>query len=120
MVNDIFKILTLEEWESASLNGLIVTDLDQRDGFIHLSSAKQLAATLAFYFSDHDNVMLLQINLEAVKEKLIYEPTKQGDRRSGEFAHLYDELKVAHVSKQWTLERGSFTLPEDIVLETEK
>ena len=120
MVNDIFKILTPQEWESASSNGLIVTDLDQRDGFIHLSNSKQLAATLAFYFSEHDKVMLLQINLESVKEKLVYEPTKQGDRRSGEFAHLYDELKVANVLKQWTLKRGSFTLPEDIVLETEK
>ena len=37
MVNDIFKILTPQEWESASSNGLIVTDLDQRDGFIPVS-----------------------------------------------------------------------------------
>ena len=39
--NQIYKVLTLEEWECAQVSGVIITDLDKKDGFIHLSSATQ-------------------------------------------------------------------------------
>jgi len=38
LVNDVYKILTLEEWENASKTGFVITELDKKDGFIHLSS----------------------------------------------------------------------------------
>ena len=49
MNKEFYKILTPEEWERASETGIIETDLDIKDGFIHLSTSRQLAATLAFY-----------------------------------------------------------------------
>ena len=49
--NQIYKALTLEEWERAQASGIITTDLDKKDGFIHLSTATQLNATLSLYFS---------------------------------------------------------------------
>ena len=72
MIKEFYKILTPEEWERASETGIIETDLDIKDGFIHLSTSRQLAATLAFYFADQDRVILLQPNYEAVKDKLKY------------------------------------------------
>ena len=54
MSKEFYKILTPEEWERASETGIIETDLDIKDGFIHLSTSRQLAATLAFYFADHE------------------------------------------------------------------
>mgnify|MGYP001366646985 FL=1 len=50
MVNDVYKILTLEQWENASKTGFIVTELDKKDGFIHLSTSSQLALTLSLFF----------------------------------------------------------------------
>ena len=47
--NNVYKILTQEQWLISEKNGYITTDLDIRDGFIHLSTAKQLAGTL-YYF----------------------------------------------------------------------
>jgi len=120
-MNKIFyKILTPEEWEKASLSGIIETDLDIKDGFIHLSTAQQLAATLAFYFANQDKAILLQPDYEAVKDKLKYETTKLGDRRQSEFPHLYDKLEVSQITQIWHLERGAFILPEDILLQVER
>jgi hypothetical protein len=31
--NQIYKVLTLEEWERAQASGVIITDLDKKDGF---------------------------------------------------------------------------------------
>ena len=49
-MSKIYKILTHSEWEAANKLGYVKTDLDDRDGFIHCSTAKQLALTLHFYF----------------------------------------------------------------------
>ena len=53
LVNDVYKILTLEEWENASKTGFVVTELDKKDGFIHLSTSSQLAAILSLFFTQH-------------------------------------------------------------------
>ncbi|MDA8683998.1 DUF952 domain-containing protein, partial [Gammaproteobacteria bacterium] len=37
----IYKVLTLDEWQLAKELGKIVTDIDQEDGFIHLSTSRQ-------------------------------------------------------------------------------
>ena len=34
--NQIYKVLTLDEWEQAQASGVIITELDKEDGFIHL------------------------------------------------------------------------------------
>ena len=49
-MNDVFKILTKEEWSDALKHGYIKTDIDKNDGFIHFSTSKQLAKTLRLYF----------------------------------------------------------------------
>ena len=62
--------------ENAQKNNLISTSLDNKDGFVHLSNTKHLAVTLALHFSDQDRVALLQIDVESVRETLVYEKTK--------------------------------------------
>ena len=51
MQNEVFKVLTLKEWYQVQASGLIITELDQKDGFIHLSSLSQLNVTLSLYFA---------------------------------------------------------------------
>ena len=50
MTNNVYKILREHEWDAALQTGEIITDLDNKDGFIHLSTATQLAVTLSFFF----------------------------------------------------------------------
>jgi uncharacterized protein (DUF952 family) len=121
MTDKVYKILRANEWETASNTGKIVTDLDNVDGFIHLSTAVQLAATLSFFFQDSDEVFLLQLDLEKLdKDKLLYEePYPNEGKRKSAFPHLYTELRTDQIANVWTLERDAFNLPEEVLLQAE-
>jgi len=119
--NNVYKILRTNEWEEASLTGSIFSEVDTKDGFIHLSTAVQLAATLSFYFKDSEIVFLLQLDLEKIeKDKLIFErPIPKDGLRKGSFPHLYSELTTDQICKMWTIERGAFSLPQEVILQAE-
>ena len=121
MTDKVYKVLRANEWETASNTGKIVTDLDNGDGFIHLSTAVQLAATLSFFFQDTDEVFLLQLDLEKLdKDKLLYEePYPNEGKRKSAFPHLYSELRADQIANVWNLERGAFNLPEEVLLQAE-
>ena len=121
MTDKVYKVLRADEWETASNTGKIITDLDNGDGFIHLSTAVQLAATLSFFFQDSDEVILLQLDLEKLdKDKLLYEePYPNEGKRKSAFPHLYSELRTDQIANVWILERGAFNLPEEVLLQVE-
>ena len=115
----IYKVLTLNEWQSAKESGTIVTAIDQNDGFVHLSTSSQLSATLSMYFKALSEVMLLQINFNKVEKMLKLEATSPNSSRKGSFYHLYGELLIEHVSKYWLLDRGAFNVPDEILVQAE-
>ena len=115
----IYKVLTLNEWKLAKETGVIITNIDKNDGFVHLSTARQLNATLSMYFQDSSKVMLLEVSHNKVKKILKYEPTNSGSSRKGFFYHLYGELLIEYVSKFWLLERGAFNIPDEILIQAE-
>ena len=119
--SNLYKILRIHEWEVASLKDQIVTDLDTEDGFIHLSTAAQLAGTLSFYFKESDSVFLLQLDLDKIDgEKLIFEePYINEGKRKSSFPHLYSELYTNQISNIWNIERGAFNLPDEVILQAE-
>jgi uncharacterized protein (DUF952 family) len=121
MTDKVYKVLRADEWETASNTGKIITDLDNGDGFIHLSTAVQLAATLSFFFHASDEVILLQLDLEKLdKDKLLYEePYPNHGKRKSAFPHLYSELRTDQIANVWILERGAFNLPEEVLLQVE-
>ena len=116
---NVYKILSIREWDEAQQLGYINTDLDKKDGFIHLSNANQLAASLELYFSDHEEVILLLPKMKKIEPYLKYEPTDAGSKRKGFFAHLYGNLMIEDVEKSWPIKRGAFQLPLSILLEAE-
>ena len=113
----VYKVLTIKEWGEASEMGQIVTELDQQDGFVHLSSATQLNMTLSLYFSDEEKVVLVEINESDIAEGLSYE---HAEKRSGDFAHYYGELSTDKISQSWYLDRSAFSLPEEVMLTAEQ
>ena len=115
----IYKVLTLNEWKIAKETGVIITNVDKNDGFVHLSTARQLNATLSMYFQDSSKVMLLEVSHTKVKKILKYEPTNSGSSRKGFFYHLYGDLLIEYVSKFWLLERGAFNIPDEILIQAE-
>ena len=115
----IYKVLTLNEWKLAKETGVIITNVDKNDGFVHLSTARQLNATLSMYFQDSSKVMLLEVSHNKVKKILKYEPTNSGSSRKGFLYHLYGDLLIEYVSKFWFLERGAFNIPDEILIQAE-
>ena len=116
---NVYKILSIREWDEAQQLGHINTDLDKKDGFIHFSNANQLAASLELYFSDHEEIILLLPKMKKIESYLKYEPTDAGSKRKGFFAHLYGNLMIEDVEKSWPIKRGAFKLPLSILLEAE-
>ena len=121
-MNNVYKILREYEWEEAKESGQITTALDKQDGFIHLSTASQLAVTLAFFFKESDSLQLLQLNLDEIDgTKLIYEfPEPNEGKRMRAFPHLYTQLMTKQIFQSWNIKRGSFSLPEEVLLQAEK
>tara|TARA_B110000438_G_C15646014_1_gene577478 strand:- start:5 stop:388 length:384 start_codon:yes stop_codon:yes gene_type:complete len=119
--NNVYKVLRVNEWEEASRTGVIATELDVGDGFVHLSTAIQLAATLSLYFVASEKVFLLQLDMEKIdKDKLILEePYSNNGIRKSAFFHLYSDLTTKQISNVWSLERGAFILPEEVLLQSE-
>jgi len=117
MTNLVYKVLSKQEWETVSQTGKIITSLDSKDGFVHLSSALQLNATLELYFAEYEEVVLLQIDQQAIHRGLIFE---HSEKRGGEFAHYYGDLMAEHILQTWLLKRGAFMLPPEILQEAEQ
>ena len=115
----IYKVLTLNEWKLAKETGVIITNVDKNDGFVHLSTARQLNATLSMYFQDSSKVMLLEVSHNKVKKILKYEPTNSGSSRKGFFYHLYGELLIEYISRFWLLKRGAFNIPDEILIQAD-
>jgi uncharacterized protein (DUF952 family) len=119
MQNEVFKVLTLEEWGQAQASSLISTELDQRDGFIHLSFLSQLHLTLSLYFDEEEKVMLLQLDQSRIKNKLKFEIPISSSKRLGVFPHYYGQIELGDVSSTWQLKKDAFELPIEILLKAE-
>lgn len=105
-----FKILTaaeLAELEGGSFAG---SADDRRDGFIHLSTAAQLTATVDRHFAGQDGLQVAEVDLEALGDAVRWEPSRGGE----DFPHLYGPLPLDAVVAYSPLERdddGTVKLP---------
>ena len=55
----IFKIVPRAEWDAVG-DAYRGSAHDQADGFLHFSTAAQLAATLTLYYAGRDDLMLVE------------------------------------------------------------
>mgnify|MGYP001276311498 FL=1 len=114
----VYKVLTQDEWEKASMDGYINTALDAMDGFVHFSLAKQLALTIRSYFDQYETLVLLQVETDKLCDRLVFEESGSNER-DGKFPHLYGKLDTRDIYKKWNLERNAFELPLDVLKESE-
>jgi len=118
--NQIYKVLTLDEWALAQTSGVIISELDKKDGFVHLSTATQLNATLSLYFSKEESVVLLQIDHAKIHNYLKFEVPAPPGNRTSSFPHYYGDLNTNAISKIWNLNRGAFEIPIEVMLQVEQ
>lgn len=108
----IYRICTRQEWDSARAAGRYDgSDLDRRDGFIHLSGAEQLRGTLDLHFAGQAGLVLLEIDAAVLGNDLRWEVSRGG----AAFPHLYAALPVSAVRAVHDLPldtAGRHVLPE--------
>jgi len=95
----IYKLLPASAAPPASLpSALPVSALDQKSGFIHMSTARQVLKTLLRFFANEDVVYILRIPFAPVEKHIRWESPdgKVCGPRPGEglFPHIYNGLKL--------------------------
>lgn len=87
----IFKICRALEWAEAERSGAFRgSPVDLRDGYIHFSTAAQVADTAARHFAGISGLKLVAVDADALGTALKWEPSRGGAL----FPHLYGELAV--------------------------
>jgi uncharacterized protein (DUF952 family) len=102
-VTTIYKICDQESWRAALATGRYRgSGVDLRDGFIHFSTAEQLAETAAKHFAGQTDLVLVAVDGDALGAHLKWEPSRGGAL----FPHLYAALPITAV-------RWSRSLPDE-------
>ncbi|MGA8077000.1 MAG: DUF952 domain-containing protein [Xanthobacteraceae bacterium] len=85
----IYKICEHAAWREAERERVYDgSDVDRRDGFIHFSTAAQLAGTAAKHFAGQADLMLIAVNGDTLGTALKWEASRGGEL----FPHLYGPL----------------------------
>ena len=106
-----YKVLTADEMAALERDGRFDGSADdRRDGFIHLSTAGQLAGTLDKHFAGRSDLHLAAIDLGSFGGSLRWEEARGG----AVFPHLYGPLLLETVVAYGPLQRdegGEVKLP---------
>lgn len=90
----IYKLVPSPAWRQAEALGRFSgSPADLADGFIHLSTAAQVAETAAKHFGGVDDLLLVAVSTCDVEPLLRWEPSRGGAL----FPHLYGELPLSAV-----------------------
>lgn len=100
----IFHMCRAEEWERAVAAGSYGgSSQDAADGFIHFSTAAQLAGSAAKHRNGQTGLLLLTVDAESLGTALRWEAARGGQL----FPHLYGVLPVAAVTRVDPLPLGA-------------
>lgn len=114
----IYKICPRALWREAEEAGRFTgAPVDHADGFIHFSTADQVAETASRHFAGVPNLVLVGIDADALGDALRYEPSRGGAL----FPHLYGDLRLDAVRSVTDLPigpDGRHLFPADLVSPT--
>jgi len=97
-----YKILTTEEAEALREDAFRGAEVDVRDGYVHLSTAAQVAETLEKHFAGRTGLWLAAVDLEKCGDGLRWEVSRGGQL----FPHFYGVLTMAAVVALAPVTRG--------------
>jgi uncharacterized protein (DUF952 family) len=99
----VYKICPAALWREAERQGVFHgSEVDLRDGFIHFSSAEQVAETAAKHFAGQRDLLLIAVDASRLGAALKWEPSRGGAL----FPHLYGNLDLAAVTRVTPLPLG--------------
>ena len=100
----IYKILRRPEWDAFRAAGQTLgAPIDLTDGYIHFSTAAQVAETAEKHFGTESDLVLVAFNADAVGVDLRWEASRGGSL----FPHLYRALTLSDVVWDKSLPLGA-------------
>jgi uncharacterized protein (DUF952 family) len=91
----IYKICPASAWREAERRGVFRgSPVDIGDGFIHFSTAAQVAETARKHFFGQTGLFLIAVDADALGDTLRWEPSRNDEL----FPHLYGELDLGAVT----------------------
>jgi uncharacterized protein (DUF952 family) len=94
-VRRIYKICSASAWREAERQGAYRGSADDtRDGFIHFSTASQVAETAQKHFFGQTGLFLVEVDADALGDALRWEPSRNDEL----FPHLYGDLDLGAVT----------------------
>lgn len=100
----IYKIFRRPEWDTFRAAGETTgAPIDVTDGFIHFSTAAQVAETAAKWFATESDLVLVAFNAESLGPALKWEVSRGGAL----FPHLYRNLRLSEVVWDKSLPLGA-------------
>lgn len=108
----IYKILPAAIWAEAEAKGVFGgAGIDLVDGFIHFSTADQVAQTAALHFAEQADLLLVAVDTDGLE--IVWEESRGGML----FPHLYEDLPLSAVCKLDPMplgDNGLHQFPADI------
>ena len=93
----VFKVMRPAEWAAFDAGGRFEgSPDDRRDGFIHLSTAAQLAGTIDRHFAGEAELVILAFEPADLGADLKWEPSRGGEM----FPHHYGVLEKAAIRQR--------------------
>jgi len=111
-VHTIYKICSASAWREAERQGVYHGSADDaRDGFIHFSTATQVAETARKHFFGQTGLFLVEVDADKLGQALRWERSRNDQL----FPHLYGELDLGAVLRVMTMPTrsdGTHDIPE--------
>ena len=108
----IYKICPASAWREAERQGMYRGSADDvRDGFIHFSTASQVAETARKHFFGQTGLFLIEVDADALGDALRWEPSPTAEL----FSYIYGELDLGAVTGVLDMRArsdGTHDLPE--------
>jgi uncharacterized protein (DUF952 family) len=100
----IYKIFRRPEWDVFRAAGVTTgAPIDVADGFVHFSTAAQVAETAERHFAVESDLVLVAVNSDALGDALKWHPSRGGAL----FPHLYRPLRMSDVIWDKSLPLGA-------------
>ncbi|AXQ94612.1 DUF952 domain-containing protein [Cereibacter azotoformans] len=100
----IFKIFRRTEWDAFRNAGATAgAPVDRADGYIHFSTAAQVAETAARHFGTESDLVLVAVDPDRAGPALKWEPSRGGQL----FPHLYRRMTLDDVVWDKSLPLGA-------------
>ncbi len=91
-----YKILTAGQWAAWQDRSVFTgAPIDIEDGYIHLSAADQVAETAAKHFGGLHDLVLAEVDLDALGDLVRWEPSRGGQL----LPHVYGVIPLTAVTE---------------------